>query len=294
MTTTKTIRPRRSALYMPCANARALEKARILDADCLLLDLEDAVAPDAKDMARDRLVAALDEGGYGARERVVRVNALSTPWGADDFAALNNLPENARPDAVLAPKVSTAAEIDALTALLPPHCELWVMVETPQAIFNIEALAARAADTPLSCFVMGTNDLAKEMQAQFVPMRAPLMTALSLALMAARMHGLTAIDGVFNDIADAAGFEAECGQGMAMGFDGKTLIHPNQLAACNRIFGPSEAEIDEARQIVAAFNAPENAGKGVLRVNGKMTELLHRDIAARRLAIAEAIAARDS
>ena len=294
MTTTKTIRPRRSALYMPCANARALAKARILDADCLLLDLEDAVAPDAKDMARAQLVDALNEGGYGARERVVRVNALSTPWGADDFAALNNLPEAARPDAVLAPKVSTAAEIDTLTALLPPQCELWVMVETPQAIFNIEALAARAADTPLSCFVMGTNDLAKEMQAQFVPMRAPLMTALSLALMAARMHGLTAIDGVFNDIADTAGFEAECGQGMAMGFDGKTLIHPDQLAACNRIFGPSEAEIDEARQIVAAFDAPENAGKGVLRVNGKMTELLHRDIAARRLAIAEAIAARAS
>ena len=151
---------------------------------------------------------------------------------------------------MLAPKVSTAAEIDALTALLPPHCELWVMVETPQAIFNIEALAARAADTPLSCFVMGTNDLAKEMQAQFVPMRAPLMTALSLALMAARMHGLTAIDGVFNDIA-GSGLAGECG-GATMGFDGKTLIHPNQLAACNRIFGPSEAEIDEARQIVAA------------------------------------------
>jgi len=292
MTTTKTIRPRRSALYMPCSNPRALYKARTLDADCLLLDLEDAVAPETKEEARDRLVHALTEGGYGDREIVVRVNALSTPWGTDDFAALNALPETARPDAVLAPKVSDPSEIDALIALLPPQCELWIMVETPQAIFNIESLAARAADTPLSCFVMGTNDLAKELHAQHTPMRGPLMTALSLALLAARMHGLTAIDGVFNDISNSVGFDDECRQGMAMGFDGKTLIHPDQLMSCNRIFGPSEDEIEEARDIVAAFEAPENAGKGVLRVNGKMTELLHRDIAARKLAIAEAIAAR--
>lgn len=284
------IRPRRSALYMPGANARALEKARSLSADCLLLDLEDAVAPDAKAQARGQVCAALEAGGYGARELVVRINGLDTPWGQDDLAALKALPQAAAPQAVLAPKVSTPTQIDELTALLPQACALWIMVETPEAIFNVQALAAKAADTPLSTFVMGTNDLAKEMQAALVKGRAPLMTGLSLALMAARQYGLTALDGVFNDIADADGFAEECRQGADMGFDGKTLIHPSQLAPCNEIFGPSEEEVAQARDVVAAFAAPENAGQGVLKVNGKMTELLHRDIAARTLAIADAIA----
>lgn len=293
MTSEKTdpmIRPRRSVLYMPGANARALEKARTLPADCLILDLEDAVAPDAKADARAQILAALNEGGYGAREVVVRINAPDTIWGEADMAALGELPVAARPDAVLAPKISTPQEIDALSACLPAGSALWIMVETPQAIFNIGKLAARATDTPLSCFVMGTNDLAKELRAGLVKGRAPLLTALSMAVLAARQYGLGILDGVFNDIADAVGFAAECRQGVDMGFDGKTLIHPGQLAPCNEIFAPSEDEVAQARDVVAAFEAPENAGQGVLKVNGKMTELLHRDMAARTIAIAEAIA----
>ena len=289
---TKPIRPRRSALYMPGANARALEKARSLDADCLLLDLEDAVAPDAKDGARVQICDALREGGYGARELVVRINALDTAWGADDVAALADLPEAARPHAILAPKISTAEQIDALVARMPEDCALWIMIETPEAIFNLQALAAKAVDTPLAAFIMGTNDLAKEMFAALVQGRAPLMTALSMAVLAARQYGLTILDGVFNDIADEEGFMAECRQGADMGFDGKTLIHPSQLAVCNGVFAPSEDEVAQARDVVAAFAAPENAGKGVLKINGKMTELLHRDMAARLLAIDAAIAAR--
>ena len=286
------LRPRRSALYMPGANARALEKARSLDADCLLLDLEDAVAPDTKAEARVQICEALREGGYGARELVVRINALDTAWGADDVAALTDLPEAVRPHAILAPKISTAEQIDALVARMPEDCALWIMVETPEAIFNIESLAAKAADTPLAAFIMGTNVLAKEMRAALVKGRAPLMTALSLALLAARQYGLIILDGVFNDIADEEGFAAECRQGADMGFDGKTLIHPSQLAVCNGVFAPSEEEVAQARDVVAAFADPENAGKGVLKVNGKMTELLHRDMAARLLAIDAAIAAR--
>ena len=245
------MRPRRSALYMPGANARALEKARSLDADCLLLDLEDAVAPDAKDQARAQICDALRQGGYGARELVVRINALDTPWGADDVAALADLPRPSLPHAILAPKISTPEQIDGLTALMPEGCALWM--------------------------VQG---------------RAPLMTALSMAVLAARQYGLSILDGVFNDIADEAGFEAECRQAADMGFDGKTLIHPNQLAVCNALFAPSEEDVAQARNIVAAFAAPENAGKGVLKINGKMTELLHRDMAERILAIDAAIAAR--
>lgn len=277
---------------MPGANARALEKARSLDADCLLLDLEDAVAPDAKDEARAQICDALREGGYGARELVVRINALDTAWGADDVAALGDLPEAARPHAILAPKISTAEQIDALVARMPEDCALWIMIETPEAIFNLQALAAKAVDTPLAAFIMGTNDLAKEMFAALVQGRAPLMTALSMAVLAARQYGLTILDGVFNDIADEEGFMAECRQGADMGFDGKTLIHPSQLAVCNGVFAPSEDEVAQARDVVAAFAAPENAGKGVLKINGKMTELLHRDMAARLLAIDAAIAAR--
>jgi len=287
-------RPRRSALYMPGANARALEKARTLDADCLLLDLEDAVAPDMKGAARQQVCAALSAGGYGAREVVVRINALDTPWGKDDLAAIANLPEAARPDAVLAPKVSSCGEIDTLTGALPKNLDLWIMIETPEAIFNLQALAARAQDTALRCFVLGTNDLAKELRAALVPGRAPLITAVSLALLAARQYGLVALDGVFNDIADTDGLQAECQQGADMGFDGKTLIHPSQLAVCNEIFGPSADELAHARAVVEAFADPANAGQGVLKVNGKMTELLHRDIAEQTLAIGAAIAARQT
>jgi citrate lyase subunit beta/citryl-CoA lyase len=284
-------RPRRSALYMPGANERALEKARELNADCLLLDLEDAVAPDATASARDQVCAALCEGGYAPRELVVRINALDTTWGADDLQAMKDLPIAAMPAAILAPKISKVEQVVALSEALPDGVGLWIMVETPEAIFNIQALAACAQTTKLTTFVMGTNDLAKDMRAQFVPGRAPLMTALSMALMAARQYDVVALDGVFNDISDQDGLQAECQQGADMGFDGKTLIHPSQLPICHEIYGPSDADVEQAKAVVAAFAAPENAGQGVLKVNGKMTELLHRDIAVRTLAIADAIRA---
>tara|TARA_B100001057_G_scaffold296080_1_gene296206 strand:- start:3485 stop:4396 length:912 start_codon:yes stop_codon:yes gene_type:complete len=288
--------PRRSALYMPGANARALDKARTLEADCLLFDLEDAVAPDAKAQARVQICAALEAGGYGAREIVVRVNGLDTEWGHDDFAALKKLAaqKDCAPSAILAPKISTAADIDAVCAHVPDGVALWIMIETPASIFNLDSLAARAGDTPLACFVMGTNDLAKEMQAALVRGRAPLQAALSLSVLAARRYGLCVLDGVFNDIADEVAFEAECQQGMEMGFDGKTLIHPSQLGPCNSVFTPDADEIAHARAVVAAFDNPANAGQGVLKVNGKMTELLHLDIARQKLAIGDAIAARSS
>ncbi len=292
--TDKNIRPRRSALYMPGANVRALEKARTLEADCLILDLEDSVAPEAKPMARTQICTALREGGYGGRELVVRVNALASEWRADDLAALAKLDKPTRPDAVLVPKISTAEEIDTIVPHLPDGVALWIMVETPQAIFNIGELAARAIDTPLTCFVMGTNDLAKELHATVRPGRAEVMTALSLALLAARQYGLVALDGAYNDIADDTGFAAECMQGVNLGFDGKALIHPSQLAPCHEIYGPSPEMVQEARAIIAAFDDPSNAGRGVLKVNGKMTELLHADMARRTLAIAEAIAANTS
>lgn len=284
------IRPRRSCLYMPGANTKALEKAKSLPADVLLLDLEDAVAPDAKEEARANVAAALRSGGYGKREVVVRANSLTTPWGLADIAAIGPL----APDGLLAPKVESAAEVIELDAAMtkagfPQTARLWVMIETPRAILNIAGIAAAARTTRLAAFVMGTNDLAKEMRAKPGPDRAPFWAALSLAVTAARAEGLTAIDGVFNDIANVAGFEAECRQGLAFGFDGKTLIHPSQLELCNAIFAPTEDELARARAVMAAFAAPENAGKGVLKVDGKMTELLHLEEAKRVVAVAEAI-----
>ncbi len=292
MSAAKTIRPRRSALYMPGANARALDKARALPADCLILDLEDAVAPDAKETARSQIAAALNAGGYGARELIVRINALSTPWGKDDVAAFAALPEAARPHALLAPKISTPDDIHAVADLMPAGMDLWIMIETPAAIFNLQALAACAESGPLTVFCMGTNDLAKDMHANLVEGRAPMQTALSLSLLAARQYGLAILDGVYIDIPNGEGLASECQAGADMGFDGKTLIHPSQIETANAVFGPSAAEIEEARAIVAAFDEPANAGKGVLTVNGKMTEFLHRDMAQRVLAIADAIAER--
>lgn len=290
MSAEKTIRPRRSVLYMPGANARALDKARSLDADCLILDLEDAVAPDAKQEARDQICAALTEGGYGSRELIVRVNALTTPWGRDDIAAFAALEPAARPHALLAPKISTPEDIEAVAGLMPPGMDLWIMIETPQAIFNLQALAACAETGPLAAFCMGTNDLAKDMQARLIEGRANMMTPLTLTVLAARHYGLAVLDGVYIDIPNQAGLESECQAGADLGFDGKTLIHPSQIETANAVFGPSAAEIEEARAIVAAFDDPANAGKGVLTVNGKMTEILHRDMALRVLAIADAIA----
>lgn len=286
-----TLRPRRSVLYMPGANARALEKARELRADCLILDLEDAVAPDAKEMARTQICDALREGGYGAREMVVRINGLATPWGKDDIAAVAALEEKARPQALLAPKISTPEDIEAVASLMPSGMDLWIMIETPAAVLNLQALAACAERGPLTAFCMGTNDLAKETGAALIEGRAPMQTALSLSVLAARQYGLAILDGVYIDIPNLDGLAAECQAGADMGFDGKTLIHPSQIETANQVFGPSRAEIEEARIIVAAFDDPANAGKGVLTVNGKMTEFLHRDMARRVLAIADAIEA---
>lgn len=277
---------------MPGANAKALEKAKSLAADVLLLDLEDSVAPEAKAEARAQVAAAVKARGYGKREVIVRVNALATPWGREDIAAACA----AAPEGVLAPKVESAAQVkeldEALSAAnLSKDAALWVMIETPRAIFNLAEIAAAARGTRLAAFVLGLNDLAKETRARPGPSRAAFQTALSLTVAAARAEGLTAIDGVYNDIADSAGFETECKQGLEFGFDGKTLIHPSQIEACNTVFAPAEEEVARARAIIAAFALSENAGKGVIKVDGRMTELLHLEEARRVVAVAEAIAA---
>ena len=288
------IRPRRSVLYMPGSNARALEKAREIAADALILDLEDAVAPDAKELARNQVCEAVKAGGYGRRELVIRTNGLDTPWFDADLAAA----AEAGPDAILIPKVSspeTLAEIGhRLTGLwAKPETRVWAMIETPLAILDCEriARAAHEASTRLVCFVLGTNDLAKETRARFVPGRAPMLPWLTTAILAARAHGLDVIDGVYNDLKDEAGFRAECEQGRDLGFDGKTLIHPGQVAVANAIFAPEEAELVRARAVIAAFEQPENADKGAIQLDGRMVERLHAQMAARTVALAEAIAA---
>ncbi len=283
-------RPRRSCLYMPGANPKALEKAKSLPADALIFDLEDSVAPEAKPEARDVVARVLAEGGYGPREIIVRANALTTPWGFEDI----QMAARARPAGVLVPKIDSAEDVrkaDDVLSQAPADVALWIMIETPLAILNIKEIAAAARQTRLAAFVMGTNDLAKEMRLVQTPDRLPFLAALSLSVAAARAFGLTVIDGVYNDIQNEDGFADICRQGLALGFDGKTLIHPSQIAPCNEIFSPSAEDVAQARDVIAAFAAPENAGKGVLKVNGKMTELLHLEQARRTVAIAEAIAA---
>ena len=285
-------RPRRSCLYMPGANARAMEKAREIPADTLILDLEDAVAPEAKGEARGAIAAALKVGGYGPRELVVRMNGLDTEWGHADL----EMAVAAGAHAVLAPKVTGARDIERLDAALGKvgagaDFALWVMIEMPLAILNIKEIAAAKIGSRLTTFVMGTNDLAKEYRARMTPDRLAFQTALQLSVAAARAFGLTAIDGVYNDIKNEAGFAGECEQGRDLGFDGKTLIHPSQVETCNRVFAPSAADVDQARAVIEAFADPANAGKGVLKVNGKMTELLHLDEARRTVAMDEAIRA---
>jgi citrate lyase subunit beta / citryl-CoA lyase len=286
------IRPRRSVLYMPGANARALEKACSLPADGIIIDLEDAVAPEAKEAARAQVVAAVKQGGYGRREVVIRVNAPDTPWGEDDLAAA----AQAAPDAILVPKVS---DPDTLTSIghrlrrlnAPEKMRVWAMIETPLAILRCEeiARAARDVDTRLACFVMGTNDLAKETRARQVPGRAPMLPWLATAIAAARAHDIDILDGVYNALQDEAGFRAECEQGRDLGFDGKTLIHPNQIGPANEIFAPPPEEVEQARAVIAAFARPENRGKGVISLEGRMVERMHADIAERTVALAEAI-----
>jgi citrate lyase subunit beta/citryl-CoA lyase len=286
------MKPRRSVLYMPGSNARALEKAKTLPADALILDLEDAVAPDAKEMARAQVCEAVKAGGFGPREVIIRINGFATPYGMTDFASALD----AKPDAILLPKVESPEDLDHARKNAPSGCkiELWAMIETPLAIFNLKdiARAAASAELPLTCFVLGTNDLIKATRAQAQVDRLPLIAWLSLTVAAARAFGLTVSDGVYNSISDEAGFRAECLQGRALGMDGKTLIHPNQIATCNEVFSPSPEEIASARKIVDAFALPENRGKGAISLDGRMVELMHADIARQTLATAEAITAK--
>lgn len=282
-------RPRRSALYLPASNAKAIAKARTLPADVVILDLEDAVAPEAKDEARLTAVSAVNEGGWGNREVAIRANGMDTPWGAADMAAI----AGSGADAVLVPKVSSVDDIMACQAALsaaPTSMRLWAMIETCAVIPRQWDVAALAATTRLSLFVMGVNDLAKEMRAQLTPERTPFLPFLSSAVAAARAHGVTVLDGVCNEFRDLALFEAEARQGLLFGFDGKSLIRPAQIDPCNAVFSPSEEDLAWARAVIEAFALPESQGKGAIRVEGKMAELLHLDQARRLVAVAERIA----
>ena len=288
-------KPVRSVLYMPGSNARALEKAKTLAADAVILDLEDAVAPDQKDLARKQVCDAVGHGGFGHRQVVIRINALDSPWGADDLAAA----AAARPDAVLLPKPNDAHDIERATDALrragaAESIALWAMVETPLAILNLRELAgaSRHAGARLSCLVLGTNDLVKETRIELDAERTAALYWLSASVTAARAFGLTILDGVYNNFKDTAGYDLECRQGRMLGFDGKTLIHPDQIAGANQVFAPDTEEIKWARKIIAAFDRPEHKGKGVITLEGRMVELLHADMARRTVTIADAIAAR--
>jgi citrate lyase subunit beta/citryl-CoA lyase len=286
------IRPRRSVLYMPGSNVRALEKAKTLPVDGVIVDLEDSVAPEAKETARKQAADAVKAGGFGGREVFIRVNGVDSPWHADDLSAA----ARAAPDVILVPKVSSPDTLELIGRRLldmgtDRKTRVWAMIETPLAIFNILSIAAEARDseTRLSGFVMGTNDLAKDTRARLVPGRAPMLPWLSMCVAAARIHGIYILDGVYNDIGNADGFTDECRQGVDLGFDGKTLIHPSQIEPCNTAFSPSPAEVEWARKMIEAFDLPENRGKGVVSIDGRMVERLHADMARRTVAIAEAI-----
>jgi citrate lyase subunit beta / citryl-CoA lyase len=288
-----TARPRRSALYMPASNARAVEKARQLPCDVVILDLEDAVAPEMKPQAREAAVAAVKAGGFGRREVAIRVNGLATPWGADDLAAA----AEAGPDAVVVPKVNGTADVAAYDAALkaaPAKTMLWAMIETCPAMFALDAIGAASATTRLAAFVMGVNDLAKEMKARQTAGREAFLPFLSLSVAAARAHGLVIFDGVHNEIDDLVALETVCRQGADFGFDGKSLIHPSHLAICNRAFAPPAEEVAWSAAVVAAFADPANEGKGALRVNGRLAEHLHLAEARRLLALAAAVEAADA
>ncbi|MGQ0673545.1 MAG: HpcH/HpaI aldolase/citrate lyase family protein [Hyphomicrobium sp.] len=286
------VRARRSVLYMPGANERALEKAKSLPADALILDLEDSVAPEAKPSARDKVCAAVKEGGYGKREIIIRPNALETAWGTADILAA----ASAAPDAILLAKVAHPGDIISAAKILksvhaPERTKLWAMMETPQAILHAREIAATAADPEnrLSCLVMGTNDLLKESRARALHNRFAVVPWLAMTVVAARAYGLDMIDGVYNDFKDEAGFRAECEHGRTLGMDGKTLIHPSQVAPCNEVFSPTDEEVEWSRKIIHAFDATENAKKGVITVEGKMVERLHLVQARRTVSISNAI-----
>ncbi len=282
------LRPRRSVLYMPAANDRAIEKAQTISADAIIFDLEDAVAPDAKPGARGKAVAAVQSGLYGNRELTIRCNGLDTEWGSDDVTAA----AGARPSAVVIPKVDSVEYVDRVAALLDVSgatgVMIWPMIETPTAIFNVREIAAHPR---VAVLVMGTNDLAKELRSPLVPSRHPLVAHLATALLAAREAAKVILDGVYNDVKNPEGFEAECRQGMEMGFDGKTLIHPSQVEPANDMWAPSADDIDSAERVIAAFDEAVADGRGVVTVDGRMIENLHVDNARRVLATAAAIAA---
>jgi citrate lyase subunit beta / citryl-CoA lyase len=289
-----TIRPRRSVLYMPGSNARAMAKARTLPVDGIILDLEDAVAPDAKVAARKQ-VGDTVAAGFGKREVFIRVNGIDTPWFSDDFDAA----VHARPDGILVPKISSPQQLEMVGQRLldmhaDVHIRIWAMIETPLAIFNAPVLAAEARDseTRLAGFVIGSNDLARESRARIVPGRAPMVAWLSDCVLAAHAYGIDILDGVYNDLSDAQGFAAECKQARELGFDGKTLIHPNQVETCNKVFSPSAEEVAQARAVIAAFERPDNKDKGVIELDGRMVERMHADMARRTVAIADAIEAK--
>ncbi|MEE8546139.1 MAG: CoA ester lyase [Alphaproteobacteria bacterium] len=283
------VRPRRSVLYMPGSNARALEKARTLAADALILDLEDAVAPEAKSAAREQVCAAVGAGGYGRREVVIRVNGLDTPWGDEDLAAA----AASGADAILLPKAESAAMVRDAEALMarngaPDEMALWCMIETPLGVLHAEEVAGAGAR--LACLVMGTSDLTKELGARHTAARTPMLASLALSVLAARAHGRAILDGVHLDLDDEKGFVAACQQGLELGFDGKTLIHPKQIAPCNRAFAPSTDELAWSHRIIEAFAEAEAEGKGVTVVDGRLVENLHVENARRVLTLAQAIA----
>jgi citrate lyase subunit beta/citryl-CoA lyase len=289
------MRPRRSVLYLPGDNERALEKARTLPADAIIIDLEDSVAPSNKEVARAHATEAIREGGFGAREVILRVNPMETPWGMADLHGAIAV----APDAILVPKVSQPGDIIGTAKVLKAadaadHIRLWAMIETPMGIINAREIAACAPDRDnrLTCFVLGTNDLLKESRARASHNRFAVLPWLAMTLVAARAYGLDVIDGVYNDFKDDSGFRAECEHGRTLGMDGKTLIHPSQVSPCNEVFSPTEEEVTWARKIIQAFEEPENARKGVITVEGKMVERLHLVMARRVAAIAEAINSR--
>jgi len=281
------MRPFRSVLYIPGSKDRALDKARGLPVDAIIFDLEDAVSPDAKVEARGTLRAALEQGGYGNRYKIIRINGLDTEWGAEDIAALLDAPA----DAILVPKVNSAADIDAVKTLLGNDTPIWAMIETPAGVLHSSEIAAHPA---LEGFVAGTNDLAKELNCRTRPDRLPMQMSLQMMLLAARGNDVIAVDGVYNQFKDEEGLRAECEQGRDLGFDGKTLIHPAQVAVTNECFAPSEAELDLARRQIEAFEKVEKSGQGVAVVGGKIVENLHVETAKKTLAKAAAIADLDA
>lgn len=284
----KTVRPRRSVLYMPGANARALEKGKGLSCDGIIFDLEDATAPDAKDTAREQVVQAVKGGGYGGRETIIRVNGLDTPWGYADLVAA----AGSGCDTVLLPKVGSGDAVRQAEEILlangaPEDLGLGCMMETPLGILRAEEIAL--ASPRISVLVMGTSDLTKDLHAQHTRMRLPMITSLGMCLLAARAAGVAIVDGVYLDLQDEAGFRESCQQGVELGFDGKTLIHPKQLDAANEAFAPSEAEVEQSRKIIDAFEQATREGKGVVVVDGKLIENLHVENAKRLVALADAI-----